>query len=1097
MEKLAQFLEPEKLNQVLELKKKIWDEIGKLYNYHSSAGDHVNKLKRKWGELECQKTDVEEKMNSELFPGKRPKREVQLWLQEVETINGEIQTIEEEGSRGIWKYFPRMHMGKLACQKIQEVEELHQRGGCFRDSLVVDQPVSHREELPTTTLVGERTTKRTIERVREHLLDENFRRIAVYGMGGIGKTTVMKQINNDLSKERDKFDNIIWVTVSKPSSVFKLQHDIACKLKLDLTNFGDETTRAGKLNNELKNWKRYVLILDDVWEAFPLEDVGIPEPTPTNGCRLLLTTRSLEVCNRMDCVNIKMELLSKEDSWDLFLDKVGRDVLNTRDIEPIVKKVVKECACLPLAIVTIAGSLKNVIDVSEWRNALNELRTPKKGPKNVDAVAIFERLRFSYERLKDEDLQHCLLYCALFPEDHEFERDRLIEDLIDEGIIERMESRQAEFDRGHTMLNKLERACLLETGINRDVKLHDLIRDMALEIAGPKFMGAAGDRVIDFMPHEERWGKDLEKVCLMGRGYRLDFPNISPRCPKLSTLLLHNNFFGGIIANSFFVHLRGLKVLHIRHSEITSLPNSISDLENLATLRLISCFSLSHIPSLAKLMALRKLDLGGSNCIEEIPHGLEMLVNLRYLNLEGTKIPEIPSGILSKLSQLQVLKFNRGKLNVEEIVSSKLECFKGAFYGVDDFNKYVGSLREGRLSQYQFLVTAGVDECEFWESEGKCVMLYNCDVSLLPKDAQTLTIHKCDNFGKLNVEEIVSLKLECFKGAFYGVDDFNKYVGSLREGRLSHYQFMVREMTAKIDDCVVWESAAGKCVLLSKIDDRVSLLPKDAQTLVIFNCDNLRSSSDAPYLECARELKSISIVRCEEIEDVLSYSYTFPLQSLDLRYLGKLQVLFREEKVASPLPLDIPPGTFSCLKQFIIARCPNIKKLFTPGLLQNLANLEEIVVGYCERLEEIIGAASDEVEEEIEDTTIFPRLRELVLYDMPRLETICSSSNAIVCDSLQNIKIVKCPKLKRLPLSLRDEQLSSPPSSLEIITEKEWWELLEWDNHVTKNALEPLRVDPDDDESSTDGSDSDEEPLSSEISMDGSDSHEEPLSNQQ
>ena len=241
-----------------------------------------------------------------------------------------------------------------------------------------------------------------------------------------------------------------------------------------------------------------------------------------------------------------------------------------------MKEVVKECACLPLVIVTIAGSLKNVIDVSEWRNALNELRTPKKGSKNVDVAIIFERLRFSYERLKDEDLQHCLLYCALFCEEHEFVGDELIEDLIDEGIIERMERRQAEFDRGYTMLNKLERACLLETGINRNVKLHDLIRDMALEIAGPKFMGVAGYRVKDFM-HEERWGKDLEKVYLTdGHWPWPKFPNISPRCPKHSTLLLDNNLYYGIIANSFFVHLRGLKVLRICHTNITSLPNSIS-----------------------------------------------------------------------------------------------------------------------------------------------------------------------------------------------------------------------------------------------------------------------------------------------------------------------------------------------------------------------------------------------------------------------------------------------------------------------------------------------------------------------------------------
>ncbi|KAL4618419.1 hypothetical protein ACB092_06G009000 [Castanea dentata] len=971
MGKLAQFLEPEKLNRVLELGKKIWDEIGKLYNYHSSAGDHVNNLKRKWKELECQKTDVEEKMKSELFPGKRPKREVQLWLQEVETFNGEIQTIEEQGGRGIWKYFPRMHMGKLACQKIQEVEELYQRGG-FRDSLAVDPPVSHGEELPTTTLVGESTTKRTIERVREHLLDENFRRIAVCGMGGIGKTTVIKQINNNLLKERDKFDNVIWVTVSKSSSVFKLQHDIACKLDLEneLSKFNDETTRASKLNLALKNRKRFVLILDDMWEAFRLEDVGIPEPTRTNGCKLVLTTRNFEVCTHMGCEKIQMDLLSEKESWNLFLDKVGRDVLNTRDIEPIVKEVVKECAGLPLAIVTIAASLKTASGVSEWRNALNELRTPKKGPKYVDAAEIFERLRFSYDRLKYEDLQHCLLYCALFCEDHEFKRDELIEDLIDEGIIERKESRQAEFDRGHTMLNKLERACLLETGINRNVKLHDLIRDMALEIAGPKFMGAAGDRVIDFMQHEERWGKDFEKVYLKD-GCWPELPNISPRCPKLSTLLLDNNLYYGSIPNSFFVHLRGLKVLRICDSNITSLPNSISDLENLATLRLISCDSLYHVPSLAKLTALRKLDLGWSS-IEEIPHGLEMLVNLRYLNLQGTKIPEIPSGILSKLSQLQVLESN---------------CYP-----------------------------------------------------------------KC---GKLNVEEIVSLKLERFEGAFYGADDFNKYVGSLREGRLSHYKFIVRTMTAKVS-CRYYWGREGKCVILYECN--VSLLPKDAQTLRIYKCDNLRSSSDAPYLECARELKSLFISGCKEIEDVLSYSYTFPLQRLELECLGKLQVLFREEKVASPL--DIPPGTFSSLKQFVIVKCPNIKMLFTPGLLQNLAHLEEIKVLYCERLEEIIGAASDEVEEEIEeegkDTTIFPRLRKLVLYNIPRLETICSSRNAIVCDSLQEIEILKCPKLKRLPLSLRDEQLSSPPSSLRIITEKERRELLEWDNQATKNALEPL-----------------------------------------
>uniref|UniRef100_A0A2N9GWE2 Uncharacterized protein n=1 Tax=Fagus sylvatica TaxID=28930 RepID=A0A2N9GWE2_FAGSY len=348
---------------------------------------------------------------------------------------------------------------------------MNQRGG-FGDSFVVDPPVSRGDVLPITTTVGESTAKRTLEKIWEHVLGEDFRKIGVYGMGGIGKTTVMKQINNCLLKETDRFDNVIWVTVSKASKVFELQNDIARNLDLDLSKYEDVTLRAGKLNIALENRKRYVLILDDMWEAFCLEDVGIPEPTPTNGCKLVLTTRNVEVCNMMSCENIKMELLSKEESWNLFLETLGRDVLNTPDLEATVKEVVKECACLPLAIITIARSLKNVVHASEWRNALEDLRTSINGSNNR-ATTVFKSLQFSYKRLKDEKLQHCLLYCALYPEDYQIDRDELIEHLIDEGVIKRMKSRQVEFDKGHTMLNKLENACLLEGGSYKEDESRD------------------------------------------------------------------------------------------------------------------------------------------------------------------------------------------------------------------------------------------------------------------------------------------------------------------------------------------------------------------------------------------------------------------------------------------------------------------------------------------------------------------------------------------------------------------------------------------------------------------------------------------------
>ena len=96
-------------------------------------------------------------------------------------------------------------------------------------------------------------------------------------------------------------------------------------------------------------------------------------------------------------------------------------------------------------------------------------------------------MRFSYDHLGVLALQHCLLYCALFPEDYMIEREGLIGYLIDEGITKGIRSRKYAFDEGHTMLNRLENACLLESvemeyDGNRSVKMHDLIRDIDIHI---------------------------------------------------------------------------------------------------------------------------------------------------------------------------------------------------------------------------------------------------------------------------------------------------------------------------------------------------------------------------------------------------------------------------------------------------------------------------------------------------------------------------------------------------------------------------------------------------------------------------------------
>ena len=260
---------------IFEIAKMIFAPICKYCKYYKGANKYRRILWEKWRYLEHRKLDTTPRMRAQLLPGKTPRQEVEGWIQDVEKLNDEIEAIECEAGEG--KCFSRAHIGKLAFEKIREVDELYQMGA-FTDSWVIDPPhssvidppPSNGEIMSTPTLIGESTAERVKEEIWACMLHDDVRKIGLYGMGGIGKSTVMEHINNRLLKEKNKFDSVIWVTVSKSLNVIQLQHDIARKLDLDLAKVEDVRERATKLKAKLEDKNRYVLILDDMWEAFVL-----------------------------------------------------------------------------------------------------------------------------------------------------------------------------------------------------------------------------------------------------------------------------------------------------------------------------------------------------------------------------------------------------------------------------------------------------------------------------------------------------------------------------------------------------------------------------------------------------------------------------------------------------------------------------------------------------------------------------------------------------------------------------------------------------------------------------------------------------------
>ncbi|MFQ6641244.1 hypothetical protein Gotur_016731, partial [Gossypium turneri] len=663
--------------------------------------------------------DIELQLKAELLRplGKIPKKGVENWLKDVKEMIREAQVVENKVRNG--RYLCRACNGKLVEEKTREMEGFLDKAPNASEGLAMDGP-SAGLPLPTSELVGEEAVRKEIW---AYLMQEEVSKMGVWGMGGVGKTTIMKHIHNDLLKQQ-RFKRVIWVTISKEFNVIKVQDDIAAALKLkeDWPTEGDKLRRAAILSEMLKNAGKHVLILDDVWDKVSLEEVGIPEPSGSNGCKLVLTTRLEHVCKYMGCKVIKVKPLLEEEALILFLNKVGPNIVQSPTIMPTLKLVVKECAGLPLTIVVVAGTMKGEDNPLIWKNALGELKERIGKVEGVEAEVI-ERLKFSFDHLKDK-----------------------------QGFIDDMGTRQEMKDKGHVILKKLGDNCLLENITNvfgqPHIKMHDAVRDMALSIISmnPRYIVQAG----------LQWSPGIEKVSLMYNSIT-EFPaDVLPtKCQLLTTLLLRGNPVKKI-PYSLFMNMPCLSVLNLSFTKILSLPNSISELKNLTTLLLRGCQELRDLPCLSMLQELKKLDLSGTK-IEEVPKGMDMLIKLRYLDLEVFTLKEIPAGLLPKLVHLQHLGFHevnlKTSLKAEEMEPlKKLEFFTGLFEDIYEINKFISSMQQSKKNLIKYSLQTGL--AIFPHRRDKRVTIggvHNWEGELIihPIEIQELNIVKCDYLRNL------------------------------------------------------------------------------------------------------------------------------------------------------------------------------------------------------------------------------------------------------------------------------------------------------------------------------------------------------------
>ncbi|GLU23399.1 hypothetical protein SLE2022_394070 [Rubroshorea leprosula] len=1114
--------------------------VWKYGEYQIYYEDYVCKFEAMQKKLKDRVEDVEAELETQLKqPEKKARKEVDAWREEAHKET--TVKVEDLICRG--GYFTFIWSSRNLDEKTEELKQILDEGKEFTNdgvSLVVDNHLKK-----GVILLAEKCIARDDqqEEILQLLRGDKVTRIAVCGMGGVGKTTIMKHVHNQLLKEPN--NKVIWVKVSKEFDIvvqqkkqfdiLKFQKSIVRKLELNLKNEDHDTTELAGLISDKLQQGCYVLILDDVWEPFSLEDVGIPALVGNSGCKLVLTTRlQQKVARVMECEVIQVKPLQDDAALALFLDKVGSAVLSyprfKSDIEPFLKQILKKCNGLPLAIGVVAKTMKGKSDRYSWETANKELSKSEE---------IVDRLKFSYDHL-EEQYKKCFLYCALYPEDHEISKGKLIEFWIEEGYItDERGSRHLMICEGHVILGKLIDNCMLELVKNIDfdsggwmnasmmvnmefkedrVSMHDLLREMALKIIGPQFMVKAG-MALEELPEKHEWREDLLKVSLMNNNLR-EIPSsmLSPECPKLTTLLLSDNRNITAIPEGFFDQMLGLKILDLSNNKhLATLPSSVSKLENLTTLLLENCSSLKEVPSLSNLGGLKKLNLYRT-AIEELPQGLNMLTNLKYLWL-GDKLSEIPDGLLQNLSKLQYLGVGFSiPLKWEQIERlRKLESLAGCFCTLDDMSLFVKS---GRLFSDRYRIVVGsykpANFCsgKTFYSVRKLIVCRHIDIckepSWLPSDVQGFYILDCNDVRSLNdisgLQEATDLQhytIDGCDGLEFVVSSrclkLLQNLKSLRLDGLKNLNAVFGEVGAVAKSAPLPAGTFSSLQIINVTHCRKikKLLPlqllrylQNLRTIEVLWCDQMEEiiwsecegggekaleKLTLPKLEKLRldglpslksiysgsstvlicdSIKEIKILNCQEIESVFWRGFN-PLPTLESLQLYRLENL-KSVFDEEALGLSAPPTTFFSLKTIIVHYCDKLKKVFSSErLLDCFQSLEVIAVGDCHQMEELISSSTYEEIEAPEKITL-PNLQRLGLTSCPELKSICSNSSVLICDSIKSLKIGNCNKLKRIPLHLSSLDNGQPLSLKQIqVYSEECWESLEWVQPNAKDVLLP------------------------------------------
>ncbi|KAF7005717.1 hypothetical protein CFC21_020824 [Triticum aestivum] len=480
--------------------------------------------------------------------------------------------------------------------------------------------------------------------------DEQLKVLSIVGVGGIGKTTLAKQLWRE-HKPGDYFDCRAFVRTAKKPDMRRILRSILAQVRPHQPPDANEVhDLIHDLTEHLKD-KRYFIIIDDLWDTSVWDVAAHAFPKGNHGSRIIATTEiedvALACCSYQSKYMVKMEPLSESHSKELFTSAVfGSGEQHSCHVNEVPDEIIRRCAGLPQAIISISSILASYGEantVENWEQIQNCL------PTNTTSDEILkEVLIFCYKSLPS-CAQTCLLYLSMYPENYLILKEDIMKQWVAEGFIraptekEKMEVAGSYFD----MLVNMGMIQHIDIDYSDEV-LYYAVHHMVHDIITSKSIEENFVTVIDYSQRTVRFSNKVSRLSLQfgGATYATTPARIGQSQVRS---LAYNGLVSCLPSISEFKLLRFL-ILHIWADQPSTGVNlrRISELLLLRYLQ-VTCNDTVQLPDqLQGLKLLETLEINAR--VAAIPSDIVHLQSLLHLRLGGgTELPDV-TGILKSVT---------------------------------------------------------------------------------------------------------------------------------------------------------------------------------------------------------------------------------------------------------------------------------------------------------------------------------------------------------------------------------------------------------------------------------------------------------------